>query len=48
MKMRSLFLAALAIVALATSAAAQTVTKYVRYQAGNTTSCGILEGDTDP
>jgi 2-keto-4-pentenoate hydratase/2-oxohepta-3-ene-1,7-dioic acid hydratase in catechol pathway len=46
MKMRSLFLAALAIVALATSAAAQTVTKYVRYQAGNTTSYGILEGET--
>jgi 2-keto-4-pentenoate hydratase/2-oxohepta-3-ene-1,7-dioic acid hydratase in catechol pathway len=46
MKMRSLILAAVATVALATSAAAQTVTKYVRYQAGNTTSYGILEGDT--
>ena len=46
MKMRSLILAAVAIVALSASAAAQNVTKYVRYQAGNTTSYGILEGDT--
>jgi 2-keto-4-pentenoate hydratase/2-oxohepta-3-ene-1,7-dioic acid hydratase in catechol pathway len=46
MTTRSLILASAAIVALATSAAAQTVTKYVRYQAGTTTSYGILEGDT--
>ena len=46
MKMRSLILAAVAIVALSASAAAQNVTKYVRYLAGNTTSYGILEGDT--
>ena len=46
MKMRSLIVAAVATLALAASAAAQTVTKYVRYQAGNTTSYGILEGDT--
>ena len=31
-------------VTLATSTAAQNVTRYVRYQAGNTTSYGILEG----
>src|SRR6185436_8685217 len=46
MTTRSLILASAAIVALAASAAAQTVTKYVRYQAGTTTSYGILEGDT--
>ena len=46
MTIRPLIVAAAVTVALATSAAAQTVTKYVRYQAGNTTSYGILEGDT--
>jgi len=46
MSMRPLILAAVAVVALSTSATAQTVTKYVRYQAGTTTSYGILEGDT--
>jgi 2-keto-4-pentenoate hydratase/2-oxohepta-3-ene-1,7-dioic acid hydratase in catechol pathway len=45
MMFRSFILTSAAIVALATSATAQTVTKYVRYQAGNTTSYGILEGD---
>ena len=46
MKIRSLILAAAAIVALATSAAAQNVTRYVRYQAGGTMAYGILEGET--
>ena len=48
MKVRSLTLAAAAILVLATSASAQTVTKYVRYAQGAATLYGILEGDTNP
>ena len=45
-KLSSFMLAALAVFGLAAAASAQTVTKYVRYQAGGTISYGILDGDT--
>src|ERR671910_235717 len=37
---------AVAVLGVASAASAQTVTKYVRYQVGNTISYGILDGDT--
>jgi 2-keto-4-pentenoate hydratase/2-oxohepta-3-ene-1,7-dioic acid hydratase in catechol pathway len=44
---RWVLVVAVAVVALAASVAAQqTVTRYVRYQAGNTISYGILDGET--
>ena len=46
MKMHAWMLAAIAALGLAAAASAQTVTKYVRYEAGNTTAYGILEGET--
>ncbi len=46
MKWQAWILAAVTVVTLSVSATAQTVTKYVRYQAGNATSYGMLEGDT--
>jgi 2-keto-4-pentenoate hydratase/2-oxohepta-3-ene-1,7-dioic acid hydratase in catechol pathway len=46
MKSHRLIAAAAALLAMATTASAQTLTRYVKYEAGGRTAWGLLEGDT--